>query len=254
MPLSEKFPIPAYSVANPNANTPCLITCEHASNFIPAAYQQLGLSPDLLDEHIAWDRGAGKLTEYLAEKLNCTAVLCQYSRLLIDCNRPLNVPSSILEISEHHPIPGNQALSREEKELRAEHIFTPFHRTIETQINRLKSQFSQFPMIGVHSFSPNFHGQPRPWKFSVMWKHKTPFVKGIIDYFQRHEQAQWVGFNEPYSAKEIAAHTTEYHADRNQLPNLIFEVRQDLLESDKDIQYWGEQIYQALAAVEAAYT
>ncbi len=249
MTVSEKFPIPAYSVTNPDANTPCLITCEHASNFIPDVYNQLGLSADLLNEHIAWDRGAGKLSDFLAQKLGCTAVLCQYSRLLIDCNRPLNAPSSILEISEHHPIPGNQAISSEEKQLRAEHIFTPFHHTIESQINRLKSHFSQFPMIGIHSFSPTFHGQVRPWKFSVMWKHKTPFVQGVIEHFEQHELAPWVGFNKPYSAKEIAAHTTEYHADRNQLPNLIFEVRQDLLESDRDIQYWGEQIYQALEAV-----
>lgn len=240
------FPKPAYNIHNSQATSACLLTCEHASNYIPEHYNHLGLNPNLLNEHIAWDLGAESLTKYLADQLSCVAVLCQYSRLLIDCNRPLEANSSILTISEHHYIPGNDKISPFEKSLRIKHIFEPFHQSVAQQVSRLKKLHHEFPLIGIHSFTPTFKNQQRHWQFSVMWKDETPFVNKIIHHFKQHPLHHVIGFNEPYSAKEIPAYTTEQHADKNHLPNVIFEVRQDLLQSPSDIRYWGDLIKQAM--------
>lgn len=249
MQAYNKFPVPAFSIKNENKTFPCLIVCEHASNYIPPFYNQLGLDDHLLTEHIAWDFGAKELSDYLAESFGCTAVFCQYSRLLIDCNRFPEENSSILEISEHHVVPGNQEICQQEKQHRLDNIFFPFHHSVTQQIERLMDYHSDFPLIGVHSFTPSYNNESRHWKFSVMWKYDTPFVRAIIKYFESHPLKDVIGFNEPYSAKELSAYTTEYHGDSNQLPNLIFEVRQDLLQDEAGIKYWGTIIEKALCEV-----
>src|SRR3546814_6699564 len=90
-------------------------------------YRGLGLSPADLDRHIAWDIGAAALTRRLAEMLDAPAFLGAYSRLLIDLNRPLDIPGSIPVRSEATIVPGNDALSREEREGRRDRIRSEEH-------------------------------------------------------------------------------------------------------------------------------
>jgi predicted N-formylglutamate amidohydrolase len=47
----------------------------------------------------------------LADALGATPIQQNYSRLVIDCNRPLDATTSISVISERTPIPGNVGLS-----------------------------------------------------------------------------------------------------------------------------------------------
>ncbi|MEO0367540.1 MAG: N-formylglutamate amidohydrolase [Pseudomonadota bacterium] len=246
MPASELFPVQAYSELNPLADQPCLFVCEHASNYIPPAFSRLGLTAELLEEHISWDFGAREVLEYLCQERGNAAVLCNYSRLMIDCNRPLDVDSSIPEKSEIYPVPGNQNLSEAERNLRVEHIFNPFHAAVLRQVERLKVNHDKFPVVGIHSFTPVFESFERPWKFSVMWKDDSPFTRAVVEHFQQHELANFVGFNEPYSAKTIRAYTTEHYEDVHGLPTVIFEVRQDLLRDQEGVRHWGDIIKQAL--------
>ena len=207
MSNSHPFSIPASTIHNEQAETPCLLVCEHASNYIPAHYQNLGLDEQTLNEHICWDPGAHLLTQSLSEELECCAVASNYSRLLIDCNRPIDVASSIPDVSEIYHIPGNVQLCERERDLRIEHVYHPFHATVLAHVERLKLTHHRFPVVGIHSFTPIFHGQQRPWKFSLMWKEECPFVEHLIRYLSNHELADEIGFNEPYSAKTIRAQT-----------------------------------------------
>ena len=51
------------------------------------------------------------MAELLSRALDAPAVLQSYSRLVIDCNRPLGAESSIAAHSEYTVIPGNGAVS-----------------------------------------------------------------------------------------------------------------------------------------------
>ena len=84
--LSASEPSPFY-VLNPLAELPILLVCDHASCRIPNALGDMGLDPFARRCHLAIDIGAGKLTEQLAASLGVTAVVAQYSRLVVDCNR-----------------------------------------------------------------------------------------------------------------------------------------------------------------------
>ena len=71
-----------------------------------------------LERHIAWDIGVAAVSEFLADELDATLVRQNYSRLVIDCNRAPGSETSIAEISEFTPIPGNVGLSENQKRAR----------------------------------------------------------------------------------------------------------------------------------------
>ena len=76
-----------------------LIIADHASNFIPKEYNNLGLSDKFIKSHIAYDLGVRELSLKLSKKLNAYLVTGNYSRLLIDLNRGVMDPTLISSIS-----------------------------------------------------------------------------------------------------------------------------------------------------------
>jgi len=77
------------------------------------------VSSDELQQHIAWDIGAAGVTRKLSRLIDAPALLGMYSRLLIDLNRPLTSPTSIVTRSESTDIAGNVSLDGEERARRA---------------------------------------------------------------------------------------------------------------------------------------
>jgi predicted N-formylglutamate amidohydrolase len=64
-----------------------------------------------LARHIAWDIGAAGVTEALSEIFDAPAILCNTSRLVIDCNRHLDASDLIPALSAGTMIPGNLHLA-----------------------------------------------------------------------------------------------------------------------------------------------
>ena len=108
-----------YRVINPLSERPVLLVCDHASFRFPRSLGDLGLDPFARRCHLAVDIGAGPVTERLAETLGATAVLHNYSRLVVDCNRQLMDPSAFLEYGDGILVIGNRNLHQDEKDLRA---------------------------------------------------------------------------------------------------------------------------------------
>src|SRR5690606_9601960 len=123
---------------NPAARTALLLTGDHAGNAIPEGFHDLGLPAAERTRHIAWDIGAGEVARRLAARLDATAVLARFSRLLIDPNRPLGEPDSIPRGSDGTTIPGNQNLTAADRIARAAEFFTPYHSAIDAEIARLR--------------------------------------------------------------------------------------------------------------------
>ncbi len=110
-PLLSAAEPPAYTCVNPQGRSKTLLICDHASNRIPLSLGTLGLTPADLESHIAWDPGAAAVARCLSALLDAPLLLSGYSRLVIDCNRPLANPTSIPDTSAGIDIPGNRALS-----------------------------------------------------------------------------------------------------------------------------------------------
>ena len=86
--------------------------------------------------HIAWDIGIAGVAEQLSDHLDAHLIAQRYSRLVIDCNRPIGAASSIPVFSEATTIPGNEGLSREDADARQREIFDPYHVRIDQAIDQ----------------------------------------------------------------------------------------------------------------------
>ena len=95
--------------------TNLLLIADHASNYIPKKYNNLGVSKKEILTHKAYDPGVRELAINLSKKLNSCLVLGEYSRLLIDCNRDLNDPTLISAISDRKLILGNKKITNQER-------------------------------------------------------------------------------------------------------------------------------------------
>ena len=225
--LTSSEPSPFY-VVNPLSEAPILLVCDHASCRFPQALGDMGLDPFARRCHLAIDIGAGKLTENLAKSLGVTAVIAQYSRLVVDCNRQLMDPGAFLEYGDGILVPGNRNLSQEDKDARANSIYWPYHDAIEEQIKRLRAIGPKPLFVSVHSFTPVLNGISRAVQMGVLWD-KDPVVAEIfIEGFR--EAAYLVGDNEPYSGKAPQDFTIDHHAEEIGLPHVGIEVRQDLID------------------------
>ena len=77
-----------------------LIIADHASNFIPSKYKNLGLSKNLTKSHIAYDLNIYNLSKQVNVLLKSYIVYGEISRLIIDLKRGQNDPTLIPSISE----------------------------------------------------------------------------------------------------------------------------------------------------------
>src|SRR5579884_2590692 len=110
---------PPVTVYNEAGASPFLLVADHAGNLLPRALGRLGLAEAELARHIAFDIGIAGVARRLSDALDAVLIRQNYSRLVIDCNRPLDAPSSIAAISERTPIPGNVGVSDTARAARA---------------------------------------------------------------------------------------------------------------------------------------
>ena len=250
--LAADEPTPI-TVHNANSLSPFLIVVDHAGNCTPRALRRLGVPEAEFERHIAWDIGIAAVARFVADALNATLVQQNYSRLVIDCNRTPGSETSIPEISELTPIPGNVDLSEAGKAARVHEIFRPYHDRIEAELDRRRQAGRPAALIAMHSFTPVFMGVARPWHTGVLYNRDRRFADILMELL-KHEDGLLVGDNEPYSVTDASDYTIPLHGERRGLLHVEIEIRQDLIADDKRQQQWGAllarllpQAYQALA-------
>jgi predicted N-formylglutamate amidohydrolase len=225
--LTSSEPSPFY-VVNPLAEAPLLLVCDHASCRFPQALGDMGLDPFARRCHLAIDIGAGKLTEKIAKSLGFTAVIAQYSRLVIDCNRQLMDPGAFLEYGDGILVPGNRNLSQADKDARADAIYWPYHNAIEDQIARLRAVGPAPAFVSIHSFTPVLNGVSRDVQLGVLWDTDSRLSDIFIEDFRA--AGFLTGDNEPYSGRAPQDFTIDHHAEEIGLPHVGIELRQDLID------------------------
>ena len=231
--LAPDEPAP-FIILNPDAVVPVLLVCDHASHRFPRSLGTMGLDYLNRHSHVVHDIGAGALVEILANNLGVTAVLCQYSRLIVDCNRELVDHNAFLKFNDGVDIPANHNLRSDEKEKRASEIYWPYHNAIEGQIGRLKDQGINPVFISVHSFSPVINGEARKWEIGVLWDKDSTTAEFFLS--DLGEAGYFVGDNKPYSGKDPEDFTIDHHAEPSGLPHVGIEIRQDLIHHSDGIK------------------
>jgi predicted N-formylglutamate amidohydrolase len=234
-------------ILRPQGAGPFVIFCDHASNHIPPELENLGLPASALQRHIAWDIGAAGVTEWLSEFFDSPAILCATSRLVIDCNRQLHAADLIPEISDGTPVPGNRGLTREERALRIERWFHPYHHAVEEILIGRDSRTVSTITLSIHSMTPNLAGVARPWQIALSSYRDRTLAEPMLAAL-RDPGDILVGDNEPYDLDPAVDYSTPFHALRRKLPHLQVEFRQDEIADPAGQTACARRFSQALMA------
>ena len=215
----------AYKVINAESKNQLILTCEHASNLIPEQYHNLGLPTELLDTHIARDKGCGALTEELAQRLGCCAFLAGYSRLFIDYNRRENEDSLIVAESDEVLIPGNQNITEREKKYRLNNYYRPYYQAIFNKIAELEAQGLTPRIFSIHGFTPQLKGGKfRPWNAGVLFYKENPFVMRLFNNLKKLSGLN-VDANVPYDMRQYNTGAAVICTEQKGLENALIEIR-----------------------------
>jgi predicted N-formylglutamate amidohydrolase len=240
---------PVFELCHPSGAAPVLLTCDHASRIVPEALSRLGLTDVVLAQHIGWDIGAAAVTRLLAPMLDAPAVLAGYSRLVIDCNRPPDDPSSIPSESDSIAIPGNTALDAAARRARIATLFEPYHAAIDQQLARIGTGGRAPAVISMHSFTPRMKGFARPWHIGVLWDGEGRIAAPLLEALRAELDPAVVGDNQPYSAREPVGYTQRHHAFDRGFPHVAIELRQDLVADVTGAAEWAERLARLLKPI-----
>jgi len=251
-PLPDSHPLlgpndpPPYEIINRDGKAQLLLVCDHASRRVPASLGDLGLAKSEFNRHIAYDIGAEAVTRILSANLDAPAVLAGYSRLVLDVNRLPGHPESIPETSDDTVVPANQGLSERDKDRRISAVHDPYHEAISHTMAHIWNRGLAPPLFSVHSFTPNFGNENRPWDVAVLWKHDPRIAVPMMEMFRA--RGMNVGDNVPYSARDVA-YTIDAHAGAAGLATCVLEIRQDQVSDDQGIQRWAQILTEDLGEI-----
>jgi len=139
-----------------------LITCEHASNRIPAIHREVARrAGDELYTHRGYDPGALELAKKYSRKFGASLFIGKWSRLLIELNRSLHHPKLWSEFSKPLPVEARRKLVDE--------YYLPYRKSVEQFIEREVKRKRLVVHIGVHSFTPVFSGETRTADIGLLY-------------------------------------------------------------------------------------
>ena len=214
---------PPFAVEQAQGRSPFFLTADHAGKLLPRKLGDLGLDAKERERHIAWDIGIAEVSRRLAVQLDAFLILQTYSRLVIDCNRAPEAASSIVTLSELTTIPGNQNLEASERALRVREIFTPYQERIVAELDHRYRSGLPTVLIAMHSFTPVFKSEARPWHIGVLYNRDRCFAGIVLDLL-RAEGDLVVGDNEPYSVSDESDYTIPVHGEGRGLPHVELEI------------------------------
>ncbi|MEX0370667.1 MAG: N-formylglutamate amidohydrolase [Tateyamaria sp.] len=221
-----------------------VITCDHATNVVPDHVNggDLGLPAAEMERHIAIDIGALGVARALGEALNAPVVSANFSRLVIDPNRGADDPTLIPQLYDGTVIPGNRVLPERERRRRIDTLYAPYHDAIARTANTRDITF-----LAVHSFTPQLMGRPRrPWEIGVLSAQDRRVADPLIASLSG-ALASPVGDNAPY-AGFFPGDAMSQHAHIPGRPNVILEIRQDLIAGPEGQHHWAALLAHHLEA------
>lgn len=222
-----------------------LITCDHASNTVPPQVNGgcLGLSPADMGRHIAYDVGAAGVALELARRLDGPAILSNFSRLVIDPNRGEDDPTLLMKLYDGTIIPGNRHADAGEIEKRLDLCYRPYHAALEQLAKR-----PDMVLLSIHSFTPQLEGRPpRPWEVGILHADDDRLAKPLITALAAQGGAP-VGQNQPYGG-HLPGDAVERHALNDGRPNVLIELRNDLIKEERGQKEWAARLAPVLSDV-----
>lgn len=242
----------AFEIHGEQRESRWLVTCDHATNRVPdwVAGGNLGIAPEDMARHIAYDVGAAGLTRALADRLGATAILSDFSRLVIDPNRGEDDPTLVMRLYDGTIIPANRRADPNDIERRKAALYRPYHEALE----RLAQRRADTVILAIHSFTPCLKGRsPRPWQVGVLHSHLDSRLSRALIAQLQAEGDLCVGDNQPYLG-HLPGDSIDRHALRPGRHNTLIELRNDLIGTPEAQAAWADRLVPLLRAALAEVT
>lgn len=242
-----------------------VITVPHAWGTLPHWLDHLASASAWLavaDSHHALDRYVVTLARTLAPLLDAPLIEGEFSRLLVDPNRALDDPTSIVAAVEGEILPFNLRLARGDLAARRSTHWA-FHHEVEKRLGDAGP--GPVYLIDLHSFDR--HGLslvPREVDIGVCAPGDNRFALGVLDVLRRlttprgarERVATESGrlnarLDEPYSAAHPGAYIMRRHGPAAR-GGIVIEVCDDLLVSEAAIGAVAQLLAQSLVAATEA--
>lgn len=222
-----------------------LITVDHATNRVPdwVGGGDLGIAPEDMGRHIAYDIGALEVARHLADLLDSPMIWSDFSRLVIDPNRGEDDPTLVMQLYDGTIIPANRHISVRAVEERLARLHRPYHDALA----RLTARNPDTVICAIHSFTPCLRGRsPRPWQVGVLHspldsRLALPLIAAL------RAEGLCVGDNEPYSG-HLRGDSVDRHALVPGRLNVLIELRNDLISNESGQTQWASTLAPILTA------
>jgi predicted N-formylglutamate amidohydrolase len=222
-----------------------VVTCDHASNRVPeeVAGGDLGLPPEDMARHIAYDPGAAGVALALGEALDAPVIRSDFSRLVIDPNRGEHDPTLLMKLYDGSIIPANRHADAAEVERRLDAYHRPYHRALDG----LLAERDAPVIVSIHSFTRQLKGRaPRPWHVGVLYAEDSRLALPLLARLNA-EADICVGDNQPYSG-HLPGDALDRHGVQPGRPHVLIELRNDLIETPAQQRGWAERLAPMLDA------
>ena len=243
--LSADDPAPVEWL-NADSTAPVLLVCEHAGRAVPKELAGLGLPEGAIDDHIGWDIGALGVAQRVAERLGAPLIAQRYSRLVIDCNRPPASPGAIPEISDGRRIPGNIAISTEQRMARVRDIFAPFAAAVVEGFATAPRRLA----ISIHSFTPAMRGKDeRPWHAGFLARQELDTSRRFIEHIEQTAPHHVLALNQPYQIDDATDWFIPTQCETRHIRHSLVEIRNDLIRCPDGQDLWAGYLTGAIRSI-----
>ena len=236
---------PPVELRNAAGGSPFVLVCEHAGREVPAALADRSPPPDDMGSpHRMGSGRRGRGTVAGGPAGMPSLVAQQYSRLVIDCNRPAGVPTLVPGVSDGSTIPFNQALRPADIEARWREIHAPFQRAVVAALDSRDRPI----LVDIHSFTRRLRGGPlRHVEFGLLSRREPSLAPPLRKVMRDLAPGLEVRFNEPYCVKDESDYTIPVHAEARSLLHVLLEIRNDLISDEESVETMGSLAGRGLA-------
>ena len=155
-----------------------VVSCEHATAWVPSEID-LGIVPELLHTHIAWDPGALPVAEALAHRCRAPLFRGRVSRLVCDVHRREGHPEVMRVDAWGVRVPGNEGLSPEAVEARLRSFHRPFRRALHASVDEAISARGRCLHLSIHSFDPGLSSGERDLDVGVLFRPERALCAAV---------------------------------------------------------------------------
>lgn len=192
-----------------------ILTCEHASNHVPARYAAAfsGVTADLAT-HRGHDIGAAWLARWLARRLDVPVFLGQATRLLIDLNRSLH--------HRHVFSAHTRALPAAERARIVARHYRPYRDAVTAAVDGRIAAGQRVLHVAVHSFTPRLGDVVRTADVGLLYDPGRSSERALCHAWQHAltELAPGLGVRRNYPYRGVADGFT--CSLRRRLPDRVY--------------------------------